>query len=326
MNADKNLEDLTGAFPVLPTPMNDDQSLDMDGLREVLGRVLNTGIKGITVLGSSSEATYLTDGEKKEILGAVVKQASGRAKILAGVVRFGTNVAVEEARMACDQGADGLMVALPVYFRVTFDDVVRHFEAIVEASGVPVIYYHYPEPTGLGLKPRQMARLFEKVNLVGIKESSFSNPEMRKHLKMIKRPIKVFTGLSFNLLAAFSAGAVGSICPLAVLMPKTSLEIFQARERGDKHTQVKCLKRFFKGLPFVTPGAVPPAVARSALKFGMASGVSLPKPPGVPHSGVKQGLASLGIIRSAQIRDPQPRLSEKKKEELGKLAPQIVEL
>jgi dihydrodipicolinate synthase/N-acetylneuraminate lyase len=58
----------------------------------------------------------------------------------------------------------------------------------------------------------------------------------------------------------------------------------------------------------------------------MASGISLPKPPGVPHSGVKHALASLGIIRSAQIRDPQPRLTEKKKEELKKLAPQISEL
>ena len=326
MGKEKKTDEFVGAFPVLPTPMHDDQSLDLDSLSNVLTRLLDAGIGGITVLGSSSEATYLTGDEKRQILSAVTKQTAGRVKTLVGIVRFGTVPAVEEAKRACDLGADGLMVALPVYFRVTFEDVVRHFEAIVETSNVPVMYYHYPEPTGLSLKPKQMAKLFEKVNLSGIKESSFSNPETRKHLKLISRKIQVFTGLSFNLLAALSAGAIGAICPLGALMPKTSLELFQAHGRSDKHTMLKCLKRFFTGLPLVTPGTVPPAVARSALKFGMAAGISLPKPPGVPHSGIKEALASLGIIKSARIRDPQPRLSEKKKAEIRKLAPQVVEL
>ena len=171
-----------------------------------------------------------------------------------------------------------------------------------------------------------MVRLFEAVELAGIKESGFSTPEMAAHLRGIEGPIKIFTGQSFNLSAALDLGAVGSICPVATLMPRTTLGLVEAHGRGDRDRAAELQDRLFDGLPIVTPGSIPPRVARVALRLTLAGGVKPPKPVGVPHGGVKEALAAVGIIRCASVRCPQPSLSKRKIQEIRSLAPTLVEL
>jgi len=311
---------------VLPTPFNDEEKLDLKGLGKILDRLLDRGIEGLTLLGSSSEAPYLTVGEKRRILKAAMKKTDGRAATLVGIMAWGTVEAVEEAKQARDLGADALMVALPQYYRTPLSTVIGHYQAVVRESELPVLYYHYPETTGLDLSSRQMTKLFDEVELAGIKESGFSNPEMAAHLRRIHRPIKVFTGQSFNFLAALSAGAVGAICPVGVLMPRTSLNLMRSFEGCDKSQAVKLQRALDEALPIVTPGNVPYRVARPALKSSLKLGLPLPKPPGVPHAGIKEALAAMGIIRSARVREPQPQLTLKKKREITEVVKRIAEL
>lgn len=321
-----DLERFAGPFPVLPTPFDSSGAVDAKGLEGIIELLLDRGIGGLTILGSSSESTYLTKDERCKVMELALKRISGRAITLVGIIQWGSEEAVEEALRAKDTGADALMVALPQYYRTPLDEVIRHYEKIVSRSELPVFFYHYPEATGLELKPKRIRELFDKVDLVGIKESGFSTPEMTAHLKIIERPIKVFTGQSFNLLKALDMGAVGSICPVSVLMPATSLKLVEAVKAGDREGARKAQKRLFDAFPLVTPGNVPVQIARAAFKIALALGIKLPKPPGVPHAGIKEALAAIGIIDCGAVRSPQPPLNVKKIRMIKALAPELSEL
>lgn len=320
------VEKLKGPFPVLPTVFKDDFSLDLDGLGDIIDRLLDKGISGLTLLGSGAETPFLDAEERRSLLEFAVRRIDGRATVISGVIQWGTRQAIDEARCCRDAGADALMLALPLYYRTTPGQVLRHYEAVVEQVDHPTIYYHYPECTGLSLSRKQMARLFREVDLCGIKESGFSTPELAAHIRLIDRPIRVFTGQSFNFLQALKRGAVGAICPLGVLMPETSLSLVEAYNSGDLAAAAAAQRRIFEGLPVLSPSLLPHWLVRRALKRSLSMGFKLPKPPGVYHAGLKEALLTAGVIKNATVRPPQPKPPEAKKRQIAGLASALCEL
>jgi dihydrodipicolinate synthase/N-acetylneuraminate lyase len=118
----------------------------------------------------------------------------------------------------------------------------------------------------------------------------------------------MFTGQSFDCLACMRGGAVGAICPVALLMPVTSLRLIDAHRAGNASGAEEAQNKFYRAVPVVMPEPGEDG------------------PVGVPHAGVKEALLAVGIIRSSAIRDPQPGLSAERRREVRKPAPQIVEL
>ena len=305
----KVIETLGGPFPVLPTPMREDQSVDLEGLGAVIDRVLACGVRGLTLLGSSAEATYLSREERDRVLRHAIERVNGRATVIAGVIQFGTREAVEEGKRFRDLGADALMVALPQYFATPFATIVAHYAAIRRATETPVLYYHFPMTTHLNLTPEQVARLFAEVDLCGIKNSSLDTQNTLAQIALIQRPIRMFTGHSFDFLNVLDGGGSGSICPLAALMPRTALALHAAHARGDRAAAEAAQKHFFDGLAILLPEKT-------------ATGEAW----GTPHGGVKAALAALGIIGSGRMRDPQPMPSETKRREIADIAAKVSEL
>jgi len=118
----------------------------------------------------------------------------------------------------------------------------------------------------------------------------------------------MFTGHSFDFLACLRGGAVGSICPAAVLMPRSAAAIARRHAAGEGEAAEAAQQAMFRALPFVMPEPGPDG------------------PVGVPHAGVKEALVALGILRSSRIRGPQPSLSEGRRAEIRQMAAAIAEL
>jgi len=298
---------LGGSFPAVVTPFHDDESLDLESLATLLEWLFARDMRGFTLLGSSAENTYLTAEERTRIVQCAKRLLGDRVTLLVGVILFGTRAAVEEGKRLRDCGADALMVALPQYYVTPLAEVVAHYGAIVRDVGLPVVYYHYPDPTHLRLTPEEVARLFAEVDLCGIKNSNLDIGDLKAQLGAIERPIRMFAGQSFSFLEALKSRAVGAICPVACLMPKTSVALHSAFEAGDLARAKELQSALFRALPAVMPEAGPAG------------------PVGVPHAGVKEALVTAGILRSAKVRLPQPGLSDGKRLEVRDLAPKIVE-
>jgi len=108
------MEKLEGPFPVLPTVFKDDFSLDLDGLGNIIDRLLDKGIRGMTLLGSGAETPFLDADERRSLLEFAVRRIDGRATVISGVIQWGTRQAIAEAKRCRDAGADAFLWAVDV--------------------------------------------------------------------------------------------------------------------------------------------------------------------------------------------------------------------
>jgi 4-hydroxy-tetrahydrodipicolinate synthase len=131
-----------GTFPVLPTVLHDDGTLDLDGQRALAATVAAAGVDGVVVLGlTSGEVADLTDDERAATVTAA-REGAGGLPLLVGVGTSGPGL-LEASRRAAATGADGLLAPLAT------DPVGRDRLGEVAGLGLPLVLQHHPVATGV---------------------------------------------------------------------------------------------------------------------------------------------------------------------------------
>ena len=141
------------------TPMNEDGSLDLVGLRLLAVHLADHGHDGLLVNGTTGESATTTDEEDFASVEAVVEAVGDRVKVMAGCGTNDTEHSMYAAREMAARGADSLLVVTPYYNKPTQDGIVEHFRMIAEAGGRPVMAYDIPGRTGTALTTDTIRRL-----------------------------------------------------------------------------------------------------------------------------------------------------------------------
>lgn len=194
------------------TPFKDDLSIDWAGVEKLASHLVSTGHDGIVVNGTTGEAPTTSDDEKIEIIKVVRSAVSGRAKVIAGAGNNETTHSVEQAEMAANAGADGLLVVTPYYNKPPQAGIEAHFRAMADATDVPVMLYDIPGRTGAQIEPDTIVKLAEHPNIVALKDAK---GDVASTSWVIKRcGIPVYSGDDILNLPLLSVGAVGfvSVC------------------------------------------------------------------------------------------------------------------
>lgn len=194
------------------TPFKDDLSIDWQGLEKLAVHLVNSGHDGIVLNGTTGEAPTTSDDEKVEIIKVVRKAVSGRAKVIAGAGNNETSHSIEQAKMAANAGADGLLVVTPYYNKPPQAGIEAHFRAMAGATDVPVMLYDIPGRTGVQIEPDTLVKLAEHPNIVALKDAK---GDVASTSWVIKRSgIPVYSGDDILNLPLLSVGAVGfvSVC------------------------------------------------------------------------------------------------------------------
>ena len=194
------------------TPFRDDLSIDWSGVEKLAQHLLSTGHDGIVVNGTTGEAPTTSDEEKIEIIKVVKKALNGKAKVIAGAGNNETSHSVEQAEMAANAGADGLLVVTPYYNKPPQAGIEAHFRAMADATKVPVMLYDIPGRTGVPIEPDTIVKLASHPNIVALKDAK---GEVASTSWVIKRSgIPVYSGDDILNLPLLSVGAVGfvSVC------------------------------------------------------------------------------------------------------------------
>lgn len=194
------------------TPFKDDLTIDWAGVEKLAAHLHGTGHDGIVVNGTTGEAPTTSDEEKVEIIKVVRKATGGRLKIIAGAGNNETSHSVEQAKLAADAGADGLLVVTPYYNKPPQAGIEAHFRAMADATNVPVMLYDIPGRTGIAIEPDTICRLAEHKNIVALKDAK---GDVASTSWVIKRSgIPVYSGDDILNLPLLSVGAVGfvSVC------------------------------------------------------------------------------------------------------------------
>ncbi|MEJ7837592.1 MAG: dihydrodipicolinate synthase family protein [Thermomicrobiales bacterium] len=261
--------DLHGIIPPVCTPFSDDGQVDVADLKSLIGFLLDSGVHGLFMLGSTSETVALTDGQQETILSTAIETNHGRVPIIAGSIDFTAQRVIERAKRAEALGADGHVVCPPFYIKPDPEEIIRHFSMIREAINKPIIAYDIPGAIQTKLDRKTVRSLVERGLIAGLKDSSGQDANFRGViLDNADHPdFRIFTGSELIVDAALSWGAHGAVPGLGNVDPAGYVAIYDAFRRGDLATMKAEQERVFR-LFAITSVAAKPGIGWSAQAWG----------------------------------------------------------
>lgn len=224
---------ITGSLPAIPTPMQDDGSLDIPALKRMLDWHVAEGTDGIVVVGTTGESPTVDFDEHCLLIKTTVDHIAGRIPVIAGTGANSTPEAIELAQYAKDAGADAHLSVVPYYNKPTQEGLYQHFKAIAEAVELPLILYNVPGRTVADLSNDTTLRLAQVRNVVGIKDATGNLERAADLIKRAPKGFAMYSGDDATGVAAVLLGYHGCISVTATVAPKLMHEMVAAALAGD---------------------------------------------------------------------------------------------
>lgn len=228
-----------GVIPPVVTPRHADGSVDTDSLKNLTRHLLDGGVSGLFVLGSSGEVPYLSNAERELVVSTIAAEnaAAGAASVplIVGANEQTTNRVIEEARKVIDLGADAIVVTSMYYAIGNAEETETHFRAIHNAVSTPIFAYDVPVRTHFKLPTDLLVRLGRDGVIAGVKDSSGDDVGFRQ-LLLAARDIPnfdIFTGHEVVVDGALLGGAQGVVPGLGNVDPRGYRNLMDAAAAGD---------------------------------------------------------------------------------------------
>jgi 4-hydroxy-2-oxoglutarate aldolase len=225
---------LRGVVPPLVTPFTADGSLDLAAFEANVEALSAFDLAGFLVLGSNGEAASLEEDEKLALVASARRLLPERF-LLAGTGLESTQGTIALTRRVADLGVDAVLVLTPCYYkaRMTTEALRRHFEAVADASPVPVYLYSVPAFTGLPWPPDLAPALAAHPRVAGMKESSGDVGLLSRIVASVPASFRVACGNAPVFYPALCAGAVAGVLAVANCAPRPAIALLRAFEAGD---------------------------------------------------------------------------------------------
>lgn len=252
------------------TPFDDELKIDLAALRKVIDHLISTGTNTLVVCGTTGESPTLEDDEKKELLKFVLQHAKGRVKVIMGTGSNDTAKSIKASRQAESMGVDGLLVVAPYYNKPNQEGLIAHFEAILKATGLPVVVYNIPGRTGVTIAPETILELSKRcANLHAVKDSTGSTDQAADIGGKAASGLHVYSGDDYLTLPFLSVGGCGVVSVASHLIgnevQKMISAFFEGRPDEARQLHYQHLP-LFKGL-FLSPN--PTCVKYALSKLGI---------------------------------------------------------
>lgn len=233
----KNIFKGTGI--ALITPFNEDQSVDFVALERIVNHVINGGADFLVALGTTSEAPTLTAEEKKQVVDAILKANARRLPVLLGMGGNTTQNVIDQIKAQDFTGIDGILSVVPYYNKPNQRGMKAHFEAIADASPVPVILYNVPGRVGVNLQASTCVALAQHPNIVAVKEASGNLQQIMEILRDKPADFDVLSGDDGITQPLMALGAQGVISVAANAYIKPFAMMMKAMKEGQPEVALK---------------------------------------------------------------------------------------
>jgi 4-hydroxy-2-oxoglutarate aldolase len=276
-----------GVLPPVVTPFERDGSVDLAAFEANLEAYAAHDLAGVLVLGSNGEAASLEEGEKLALVGVARAACPGRT-LLVGTGLESTRATIALTRKVADAGADAALVLTPHYYKAQMTQAAlhRHFEAVAEASPIPVLLYSVPQFTGLPFPAALASALASHANVAGMKESSGDVGLLARIVAAVPPRFEVLCGSATVFYPALCVGACGGILAVACCAPRPAAALYRAVQAGD-HPRARRLQDALTPLAVAVTSAHGVAGLKAAMDAaGFRGGaVRSPLPPAPAELG-----------------------------------------
>lgn len=154
------------------TPLLPSGAPDLESLDRLVDHLIETGVSGLLVLGSTGEAGMLDQGSREKVLHEVVERTSGRVHVMAGVPALGTQDTIDMVRRWSALEPDSLLVTAPYAFQLSATELTEHFRLVARSTSIPVLAYNIPVRVQVVLQPAWISDLAREGVIQGVKDSS----------------------------------------------------------------------------------------------------------------------------------------------------------
>ena len=187
----------SGVIPILATPFNDDESLDLASWQRMIEFMVRLNVNGITILGVLGESNRLSDHEREALIKSAVATVNQRIAVIVGTSHTGSAAAAYLSHMAEDLGADAVMVA-PAKEPVANDErIIETYRRVANATKLPIVLQDHPASTEVQMSVPLILRIVKEVSSVAcIKaEAVPTPPKVRALREGFSRPVSILSGL-----------------------------------------------------------------------------------------------------------------------------------
>ena len=239
------------------TPFGADGSVDLPAASDLARHLVDDlGHDGLVLNGTTGEAPTTSDGEKADLLHAVVEAVGDRARVIAGVGTFNTEHTLELAADAAKLGVDGLLVVTPYYSKPPQAGLLEHFRRVADATDVPVMLYDIPGRAGTAIATDTLLRLAEHPRIVAIKDAKGDLTASAQ--VMAQCDLAYYSGddaMTLPLLSVGAVGVVGTSTHFSGLGMKALIDAYLAGDVAEAIRLHRQLLPIFIGI-FATQGCI----------------------------------------------------------------------
>ncbi len=224
-----------GVIVPMITPLTDKTELDESALRRLVDFLIDGGVQGLFILGSTGEGPSVPRSMRARIVHLTIEQSRGRARVYAGVLDNSTPDAIASAREFLRMGVSAVVAQLPNYFPLTPDEQFLYFAGMAERIQGPILLYEIPQTVHMSLDPGVIEHLRAFSNVVGIKDSSGDQARVQALLEAYRDDPNFSVLVGSSGLYGFSLrhGADGIVPGAANLEPGHCARMCASAQKGD---------------------------------------------------------------------------------------------
>lgn len=264
MTQNENRDPIRGVYTAIVTPFTKTGEIDFDSFAKLLEKQVDAKVDGVVIAGTTGESPTLTNEEKLSLL-KFTKEKATHLKVMGGSGNNNTAQSVALSQQMFESGADSLLVVTPPYNKPSPEGLKKHFEAVAEATPLPICLYHVPGRTAQKLSSQVLASLCEIERVTSVKEASadlalFSDACRQSNADYL-------SGDDFTYLPSLSVGGKGVVSVVTNVFPEAFVRMTQLFQEGacEKATMIHDALFEFTGLLFCESNPAPTKFVLSRL-------------------------------------------------------------
>jgi 4-hydroxy-tetrahydrodipicolinate synthase len=282
---------LGAILTAMVTPFDADLRVDEEAAVAMMHHLVEHGSDGLVVCGTTGEAATLTDEEHLRMIELAVTEMRGRCTVVAGVGSNDTRHAIELTEKATALGADAMLSVTPYYVRPNRRGIVRHFEAVAQATDKPIVLYNIPSRTGTDMPNDLLAELAQLEHVSAVKQANNANLALIDGLEL-------YAGNDDILCRTLELGGAGGILVASHIVGTEMRRMF---DEPDRRREIDAgLRDIYQALS-VTSNPIPVKAALNLLGHRVG-GLRLPMVEADEHelATVREMLERHGLLQTVQ--------------------------
>ena len=227
----KDISKYQGIIPAFYACYDDNGNISPERVREMTRWLIDQGVKGLYVGGSSGECIYHGKEERKVVLENVMAEAKGEITVIAHIACNNTADSCELAAHAESLGVDAIAAIPPIYFKLPPHAIAKYWNDMSAAApNTDFIIYNIPQLAGVSLTIPLLKEMLKNPRVIGVKNSSMPTQDIQM---WIDEGAMVFNGPDEQLISGLVMGAVGGIGGTYSVMPKLYVELYRCVKAGE---------------------------------------------------------------------------------------------